>query len=102
MLVLVSAAVDFLTVRWVESFAPDAAGFRLRWRQRPVRGGEELLWQSADLAASVRAYTIGGLTAGTRYRLRLAALDGDEAMPRRLGTKRPGPQPGSRSCSLRA
>lgn len=74
-LVLVSAAVDSLTVRWVESFAPDAAGFRLRWRERPVRDGQELLWHSADLGASVRTYTIGGLTAGTRYRLRVAALD---------------------------
>ena len=76
-LVLVSAGVDSLTVRWVESFAPDAAGFRLRWRERPVREGQELLWQSADVGASVRTYTIGGLTAGTRYRLRLVALDGD-------------------------
>ena len=76
-LVLVSAGVDSLTVRWVESFAPDAAGFRLRWRERPVREGQELLWQSADIGASVRTHTIGGLTAGTRYRLRLVALDGD-------------------------
>ena len=76
-LVLVSAGVDSLTVRWVESFAPDAAGFRLRWRERPVREGQEIVWQSADVGASVRTYTIGGLTAGTRYRLRLAALDSD-------------------------
>ena len=76
-LVLVSVAVDSLTVRWVQSFAPDAAGFRLRWRQRPVREGQEIVWQSADVGASVRTYAVGGLTAGTRYRLRLAALDGD-------------------------
>ena len=76
-LVLVSAAVDSLTVRWAESFAPDAAGFRLRWRERPAPDGQELAWQSADLGASVRSYTITGLTAGTRYRLRLVALDGD-------------------------
>ena len=79
-LVLVSAGIESLTVRWRESFAPDAAGFRLRWRERPVGDGEELVWQSVDLAASVRTYTIGGLVAGTRYRLRLVALDdnGDE------------------------
>ena len=79
-LVLVSAGIESLTVRWRESFAPDAAGFRLRWRERPVGDGEELVWQSVDLAASVRTYTISGLVAGTRYRLRLAALDdnGDE------------------------
>ncbi len=78
-LVLVSAGIESLTVRWVESFAPDAAGFRLRWRERPVRDGEELVLQSVDVDASVRTHTIGGLVAGTRYRLRVTALDDDGA-----------------------
>ncbi len=76
-LVLVSAGIESLTVRWIESFAPDAAGFRLRWRERPVGEGEELAWSSVDLDASVRSYTIDGLAAGTRYRLRVTALDED-------------------------
>ena len=72
---LVSAGIDSLTVRWVEGFAPGAAGFRLRWRVRPFRGDEETVWWSTDLEAGVRTYTIGDLQAGTRYRLRLNALD---------------------------
>ena len=74
---LTSAGVDTLTVRWAEGFAPDAAGFRLRWRVIPTVGGEELMWSSVDLDAGVREYTIGGLEAATAYRLRLNALDVD-------------------------
>ena len=76
-LVLVSAAVDSLTVRWAESFAPTAAGFRLQWRERPAGDGEEVVWWGVDLGAGGREYTITGLVAGTRYRLRLTALDAD-------------------------
>ena len=77
MLVLVSAGVDSLTVRWSEGFAPGAAGFRLRWRERPAPAGGELVWASVDVDASVREYTLGGLAAGTPYRLWLNAVDGD-------------------------
>ncbi len=76
-LMLVSAGLDSLSVRWAKSFAPGAAGFRLRWRERPVAEGEALAWQSVELPASARSYRISGLTAGTRYRLRLTALDAD-------------------------
>ena len=74
---LVSAGIDSLSVRWADSFAPDAAGFRLAWRLRPAPDSEEPVWWGVDLDASVRTYTIGGLSAGTRYRLRLTALDAD-------------------------
>ena len=74
-LVLVSAGIDSLTVRWAESFAPNAAGFRLAWRLRPAPDDEDPVWWGVDLDASVRTYTIGGLAEGTRYRLRLTALD---------------------------
>ncbi len=76
-LVLLSAGIESLTVRWAEAFAPDAASFRLQWRVRPADDSTELEWSSVDLAASVRTYEITGLTAGTRYRLRLTALDSD-------------------------
>ena len=76
-LVLVSAGIDSLTVRWADGFAPAAAGFRLQWRLRPAREGEDLVWWGVDVDASVRTYTVTGLTAGTRYRLRLIALDAD-------------------------
>ncbi len=77
-LVLVGAGVDWLSVRWVEGFAPDAAGFRLRWRQVPA-GENGVTWSGVDLAAEVREYRISGLKPGARYRLRLNALDGDLA-----------------------
>ena len=76
-LVLVAAGIESLTVRWDGTFAPAAAGFRLQWRLRPAPEGEELVWWAVDLDASVRTYEITGLTAGTRYRLRLTALDAD-------------------------
>ena len=76
-LVLVAAGTESLTVRWDGTFAPAAAGFRLQWRLRPAVEGEELVWWAVDLDASVRTYEITGLSAGTRYRLRLTALDAD-------------------------
>ena len=76
-LVLASATVDALTVRWVEGFAPDASGFRLRWRSRPAPEGEELTWRRMDLDASVREHTLGRLAAATPYQLRLNALDAE-------------------------
>ena len=76
-LVLQSAGIESLTVRWAESFALEAASFRLQWRVRPADDGRELEWSTVDLAVSVRTYEITGLMAGTRYRLRLTALDSD-------------------------
>lgn len=73
---LASAATDALTVRWDASFAPDAAGFLLRWRLRPVPEDEELSWLGeVKLDGTVREHKITALTAGTPYRLRLIALD---------------------------
>ena len=79
LLLLTGAGVDWLSVRWAERFAPDAAGFRLRWRVVPA-GEDGVVWSSVDLGASVREYRIGGLAPGTRYRLRLGVLDGDGAL----------------------
>ena len=80
-LVLVGAGVDWLSVRWDGGFAPDAAGFRLRWREVPAGDDDdELVWSSVDLDAAVREHRIGGLAPGTPYRLRLNAVDGDGAL----------------------
>jgi len=76
-LMLVSASLESLTVRWGDSLAPDATGLRLRWR--PHRSGNERdTWTTAELAASTREYIIGGLEAGWRYRLELFAVGGDD------------------------
>ena len=75
-LVLVSASLDSLAVRWGDSLAPGATGFRLRWRPRRAEG--ENPWSVAELGAAAREYTVGGLEAGWRYRLRLAAVGGDD------------------------
>ncbi|MCY3923982.1 MAG: fibronectin type III domain-containing protein [bacterium] len=76
-LVLVAAGLDSLTVRWDDSVAPDATGFRLRWRPRRA-GDDKDVWSAADLDASAREYTIEGLEAGWRYRLVLFAVGGDD------------------------
>ncbi|MXV90485.1 MAG: fibronectin type III domain-containing protein [Acidimicrobiia bacterium] len=74
LVMLAGAGADWLLVRWAQTFAPDAAEFRLRWRETPA-GDDGPEWSSVDLAATVREQRIGGLTVGTRYRLRLIALD---------------------------
>ena len=76
-LMLTSAGVDSLSLRWVEGFEPAAAGFRLRWRPVPAPDSGTLEWESADVDAGVREFAIGGLAAGTPYVLRLNALDAD-------------------------
>lgn len=76
-LVLVAAGLDSLTVRWGDAVAPDATGFRLRWRPRRA-GDEKDVWSAADLDASAREHTIEGLEAGWRYRLVLFAVGGDD------------------------
>ena len=78
-LVLVGAGPDWLSLRWDGGFAPDAAGFRLQWRQIPAPAGEPLVWSSVDLDAAAREHRIGGLAPATPYRLRLSALDGSGA-----------------------
>ena len=75
-LVLVAADLDSLTVAWPDAAAEGAASLRLLWEALRSRG-EDDVGGSADLAPTVREHRIGGLEAGWRYRLRLAALDGD-------------------------
>lgn len=72
-LTLVAVSVDALSVRWGDPPPEAAAGFRLSWH--PLRSGGETPWQVVELGASAREYTVGGLQAGWRYRLRLDAID---------------------------
>ena len=77
-LTLVSASTDSLTVRWTEDLAPEASGFVLRWRPHQVPFlpfDAPITWWSSDVDAGERTHTIPGLTAATRYVLRLTALD---------------------------
>lgn len=77
-LMLVSVGSDELTVRWPETFAPQAAGLELGWFAAPADGSDEPEWGVvASLDAGERSYTIWGLDPATRYELVLTAMGAD-------------------------